>query len=259
MRSNGGKGLSNHPLVVVIGLVAACVAIFVFATGYENLPQLLRRWRERSNPQPASSTQVAQPTANTRLPTPHFQTLSLQHWSELTSPETNLGLAPGRNYLLGIPFDTGWKASTQCSHLPSQPESFQWETEIPNPVSVYLLLQAGWGLSRYDGERIGEVRLSFSDGSSVDTPLILGFNIRDWAWESGAAVNTVSSSTSQPAWQGNAPDGTPGGMDVLTIDVPSGQSQLTLTGVRVSDTSQSAIGEVNPCIHLVALTVEYLH
>jgi len=194
----------------------------------------------------------------TQQPTPEYINVSLKAYSELTEAETNLGLAPGLNYLLDIPFETGWKASTQCSHLQNQPETFELPTNINSPTEVYLLIQAGWGLVQYNGLQIGFVRLGFSDGSTTDTPLTLGENIRDWAWESSAAVRTVSSSSSRPAWTGYAPDGTPGGMDILTIDIPSNKQNLDLTSILISDISQVTAGNVNPCIHVVALTVLHL-
>lgn len=232
-------------------LAAGTLAAGAIAFGPQSVPFI-----PETLPLPPANTV---PTATTRPLVSDYQTLSLQRWSELKSPETNLGLAPGHNYLLDIPFDTGWKASTQCSHLLNQPASFQVDTSISNPVGVYLLLQAGWGLTKYNGKQIGNVHMGFSDGNTLDIPLTLGFNIRDWAWENPAAVHTASSSTLQPAWKGYAPDGTPGGMDILTIIVPNNQSQSTLTSVRISDLSQSTTGDVNPCIHLVALTVKYLH
>lgn len=210
-----------------------------------------------ATPQPGIPSEVKS-TGPSQI-TPDFQTISLQAWSELTSPETNLGLGPGLNHLRDIPFETGWKASTQCSYLPKQPTSFQLGMSISNPVDVYLLIQAGWGRKEYVGKQIGNVRIEFSGGSTIDTPLILGSNIRDWSRKDPAAVNTVSSDTSQPAWEGTTPDGTSGGMDILTITIPSNQLQSTLTGIQISDLSQSTIGNINPCIHLVALTAKYLH
>jgi len=193
----------------------------------------------------------------TQQPISEFINISLKSYSELTEPETNLRLKPGLNYLLDIPFEIGWKASTQCSHLQHQPEAYQLNTNIKNPTEVYLLLQAGWGLVQYNGLQIGFVRLGFSDGSTFDTPLTLGDNIRDWAWESSAAVRTVSSPSSRPAWTGTAPDGTPGGMDILTISIPSGKQKLSLTSIVISDISQVTAGNINPCIHLVALTAKH--
>lgn len=206
-----------------------------------------------------TATSVQPSSAVTSTLVPVFQTISLQPWSELASPETNLGLPPGQHRLLEIPFVTGWTSSTQCSYSRARPEVIQVDTHISNPVGVYLLIQAGWGLTQYDGQQIGNVRLEFSDGSSFDTPLILGFNIRDWAWENPMAVNTASSLTLQPAWKGKAPNGTPGGMDILTIDIPDSQARSMLTKIEISDLSQSMIGDINPCIHVVALTVKNLH
>lgn len=37
MSSNKDRGLSDHPVIVFIGALAALIAIFVFVTGYQNL------------------------------------------------------------------------------------------------------------------------------------------------------------------------------------------------------------------------------
>jgi polar amino acid transport system substrate-binding protein len=41
MQSDNSKNLNNNPLVVTISVVSALIAIFVFVTGCQNLPQLL--------------------------------------------------------------------------------------------------------------------------------------------------------------------------------------------------------------------------
>jgi hypothetical protein len=235
-------------LVLLIGTVSAG-AIGFGPQAVQALQVALRAFP--TIPRPVS-------TAGPGHPVEDFQMLSLQSQSELTSPETNIGLGPGLNYLLGIPFETGWTASTQCSHLPERPAVIDLSTDVPNPVSVHLLLQTGWGMIRYADEQVGNVRLVFSDGSFFDVPLILGYNIRDWARSNPQAVTAVSSPSLRPAWEGIAPDGELGGMDVLTIEIPSEKTQLELTGVQVSDTSYTTTGDIDPCIHLVAATVEYL-
>lgn len=209
-----------------------------------------------------------------------YETIPLKLLSELSSPETNLGLKPDNCYYLpksdlqtaslgdSIPFETGWKVSTQCyqfdegTQLDERPTRIHLDRDmdIQNPVSVYLLLQAGWGLKQYKDKQIGEVHLNFSDGRIFITPLILGSNIRDWASKRDNAVTTVFTSTVKLAWQGPAPDATPGRMDILQIDIPDDYSGLALTSIEVLDVSKSKIGNVDrdPCIHLLGVTVKYL-
>jgi hypothetical protein len=198
--------------------------------------------------------------------------ISLQSQSELKAPEANLGLGQGpvnlpKNSLsildplsgkpLIVPFDLGWKVSTQCEYLSSRPENVQIGVNISHPLNVYLLLQAGWGLKDYDGHRIGKVTLEFNNSNSIEIPLILGTNIRDWA-DRSTAVTNVSSSSSQLAWEGKDPNGTPGRMDILINDIPSNYWPLTLKRIQIWDESRNSIGRLDPCIHLLAVTVRHL-
>ena len=207
---------------------------------------------------PAEPPPEESPTSETPPLIPEFQTISLQPWSELKSPEINLGVSPGLNHFLEIPFETGWSTSTQCTVAPGRWQSFVVGTDISNPQKIYLLIQAGYGFTKYKDKQVGSVKLNFADGTTLDTPLVLGVNIRDWAWENPAAVNTASSDSLRAAIRGAAPDGTPGGMDILTIGIPGSQSSSTLTSIEIADVTTDTTGEMDPCIHLVALTVEYL-
>jgi hypothetical protein len=195
---------------------------------------------------------ITQPAPQVR----DYQRISLQ---QLGTPESsNLGLNAGTNTLLGIPFDTGWTVTTQAADRPSLPTVIQMSTATPQPISVYLLLQAGWGMREFNGKELGAVLLSFSEGKQVRVPLIMGFNIRDWSRSKPEAVNTATSPTLREAWKGTAPDGvTAGGMDMLTIEIPGEYRRSTLTSIQITDTSVTTAGSQNPCIHLLAVTVEH--
>ena len=158
---------------------------------------------------------------------------------------------------MNIPFDNGWTVTTPCSHLPDRPNPIVFVTQIPRPQEVYILLQAGWALEQYRGKQIGGIKLDFSGGRQSDTPFILGLNIRDWSRNKPNAVNNFSSPTLRSAWQGTLSDGTIGGMDVLTIPVSGENTISTLTRIELYDISQDTTGEINPCIHLLAITVKH--
>ena len=247
----------------ILAILFIIVTVFFAVMGFSVLQTnsvipLSPREDQEANNEPNSSSEMQPPTPTTRSLVVDFETISLQPWTELTSLETNLGLDPGLNTLLDIPFETGWTASTQCLHLPDQHEIFRFNTNLSNPISVHLLLQAGMGFTRYNGKQIGNVILSFSNGNKSATSLVLGTNIRDWAWENDLAVNTTTSPNVRPGWQGTTSDGTVGGMDILSIKIDPDLLESTLTGIEISDISQSTTNEINPCIHLVALTVEFL-
>lgn len=214
-----------------------------------------------------------EPAGNwTSFPAFDYRTLSLQPGSELSAPEANLGLAQGVVSLpaaslstfdalsgrpLLVPFDVGWKASTQCEYLADRPDHIRIEANVSHPLSVYMLLQAGWGIRAYDGQRIGKVSLEFDGDRSYDTPLILGDNIRDWA-DRSAAVAEVSSLNSRLAWEGTAPDGTLGRMDILINEIPATYWSTTLKSIHIWDETIGSTGAMDPCIHWLAATVKYL-
>jgi len=188
------------------------------------------------------------------VPIYHMISLEGLPQSKRSSEETNLGHSPVvSDTTSSIPFDTRWGVSTQCSHCPACSTRLSLLKEsISNPASVHLLLNAGWGLKRYEGQQVGKILLDFSDGSTHDAPVVLGFNIRDWQSDSREAVTTVTSSDLQLAWKGTAPDGKAGQVDVLTIEIPSRHSRSVLESIQVLDVSST----VDPCIQLLAVTVK---
>lgn len=211
----------------------------------------------------ATDTPTAEPTAtvpptNTPvLPTPSlvFEAIPLDDVSEFSYPQDNLGLSAGRQTLVGIPFDFGWTSSTQCSYIPGRPTQIDLHMDVPNPVYVYVLLQAGWGTQQYAGKEIGAIELRFSDGTAIRQPLVLGTNIRDWSVEdTNQAVNTATSPSLQEAWTGKSPDGRQGRMDLLTIPVSDVQGG-NLKQITITDETQQTTGQMDPCIHLLAVTI----
>lgn len=62
MTSGGGGGLGNRSLIVIIGLVASCITIFGFMTGWQTIGQAfsnLFSGSESADPQPPPSTREA--------------------------------------------------------------------------------------------------------------------------------------------------------------------------------------------------------
>jgi len=95
-----------------------------------------------------------------------------------------------------IPFDIGWKATTQSVYYSDNPTSFMIkELNISRLVEVYILIQGGWAFKIYEGYRIGRIDLSFSTGEVISTELVLGNNIRDWSINDPSAVRTTNSDT----------------------------------------------------------------
>ena len=116
---------------------------------------------------------------NTSVPfVVEYVSLDLQPYSELSNAETNLGLPPGNNTLNGIPFYNGWKVTTQCTSTSDRPTEVRIDTNIPNPLELYVLFQAGWGITPFNGMQIGSITLYFSDGNAQTKNLILGYNLK---------------------------------------------------------------------------------
>lgn len=233
------------------------VTVVVIAT--TAVPQQLPT-ATRVPPTPVPPTQLppTQPQPTITQPAPQirdYERISLQQVG--TPEESNLGLKAGTNNLLGIPFDTGWTVTTQCADRSSLPTVIQISTAIRQPINIYLLIQAGWGMQEFAGKELGAVSLGFSSGKQR-VPLIMGVNIRDWSRNKSEAVSTATSPTLREAWRGTAPDGTTiGGMDMLTVGISSEYRQATLTSMQIADTSTTTAGSQDPCIHLLAITVEH--
>jgi hypothetical protein len=205
---------------------------------------------------------------NIRKITPEYQKISLKEISDISLPEINLGLTPEVTHYFSqipeIPFETGWKVSTVCSNFQNGRPTIQLNIKTSNVKNVYLLMQAGWGVWEYFGSEFGNVRMNFSDGNTLDTKLTLGLNIRDWSRKS-EAVTAVSSSSVIPVWEGRAiitneefvSEEVTGGMDVLKIEIPDTYFYSTLQNIEISDISTTKIGNTNPCLHLLAVTIQH--
>jgi KaiC/GvpD/RAD55 family RecA-like ATPase len=185
----------------------------------------------------------------------------------LVSEAENLGLEAGLRPLLGVPFDIGWKVTTQCSDpkRKDHPEkiTFSFE-EISNPQNVYVLLQGVATRQDYYGKVIGHIRLRFSSGWGDPEPLILGNNIRDWAMDRNPDnVTAVSSPDLRLAWTGPRDLGPPenktvqGVIDMLTVAIPDHYRQEKLIDIEICDMTND-FGSMDPCMNILAITVEYL-
>lgn len=189
-----------------------------------------------------------------------FTLVSLQGVAQNQVPEKNgLGLEPGKQNLLDIPFETGWTMTTQNSDHPDYPASVSLDVNISHPKSIYMLIQAGWAYAEFKDKQIAILSLRFANGSVREVPLVLGENIRDWSRDDSSAVGTVTSPMVREAWQGTAPppDGRRGGIDLLTIDLSPEETGSTLVGITIDDTTETTAGSVNPAVHLLALTVQH--
>jgi hypothetical protein len=137
--------------------------------------------------------------------------------------------APLGSVTLGsIPFNvanTAWAGSGQQYQVP---------TNAPKPLNVYILLNSSNGTSSYQGQTVGRVHLTFSDGSSQDTNLVAGGNIREW-WTGGSLVSTLSNPTTSQVWEGQAQPamGVNGTAHIDMLNVKVATTSADLTGVSI--------------------------
>jgi len=146
-----------------------------------------------------------------------------------------------------VPFTLG---NAYWMHFGDAPASLS--LDYAQPQAVYLLINTSWTDAGFAGQTVGNVHLSFNDGSSQNTALVVGANIREWEYGVNWTANTLSSSTAASVWQDQAQlavGGAAATMDMLTIPV---SSAAHLTGVTVSDTNNSHMG-----ILVQGLTVQY--
>ncbi len=121
----------------------------------------------------------------------------------------------------GIPFNT----SNFALLRPGQ--SLTVPTSVQNATAAYLLLNSGNTGMWAAGQTEGRVRLSFSNGTFQDTPLVVGSNIREWM-PGGGTVGWLTSTATLQVWTGSGAV-----IDMLTI--PITPTTATLTGVTVSN------------------------
>lgn len=168
----------------------------------------------------------------------------------------NLQLTPGYHVLAGIPIDFKYEIFTQNEGSSDYPQTLILPTNIQNPLAAYVLIQADWGYARFDGKQIGKIVFNF-DNSQFEYPLIMGLNIRDWTrGVFPAAVTEITSQDIVYAWEGTAPDGRAGGMDLLKVAIPPEYQSDKLTSIEIMDTSLETTGEATAGIRILSTSIE---
>src|ERR1700682_893070 len=120
---------------------------------------------------------------------------------------------------------------------------------------AYLLVNSSNTYSYYAGSAVGQVVLTFSDGTSLSPDLIEGTNIREWRTAAGGTVSTVTAGAgSTQVWTGTAQPGMGGGAAVIDmLEIPVATAGKTLTTVTLNDTN--SFGALH--IQLAGLTVDW--
>jgi hypothetical protein len=120
---------------------------------------------------------------------------------------------------------------------------------------AYLLINSSNTYSYYAGSVVGQVVLTFSDGTTLSTDLIEGTNIREWRIGAGATVDMVPAGAgSTQVWTGTAQPGMGGGTAVIDmLSIPVATAGKTLTTVTLNDTN--SFGALH--LQLAGLTVDW--
>jgi LysM domain-containing protein len=185
-----------------------------------------------------AAAQTARPAP---APTTVYATVAL---SQATVARTTFYVTPPASLLTstGVPFTLG---NAYWLHSGEQPASLTMNYD--KPVAVYLLINTSWTDAAFAGKTVGTVHLTYSDGTSRDTALVVGANIREWEYGVSWTANTLSSSSTASVWQGQgqaAQGGAMGTIDMLTISAIPTSPAAHLTGVTVSDTYAAHMGIV---------------
>jgi hypothetical protein len=170
-----------------------------------------------------------------------------------TIPFTDWYIAPpsGQAMLGGHKFDL---TSGTLLQLPTATATSQGFTgSYPGTTAVYLLLNTFNTNFFYQGAVVGNVVLTFSDGTTQSTDLTVGGNIREWRIGAASTVNTLSDPAATQVWSGTAQPGMGGGaavIDMLTIKLTT--PGKTLTAVTLNYTNTFGALRIN----LAGLTVD---
>ncbi|MFO1482822.1 MAG: bifunctional serine/threonine-protein kinase/formylglycine-generating enzyme family protein [Verrucomicrobiaceae bacterium] len=171
----------------------------------------------------------------------------------------------GRRTFNGVPFEFANPPKyfiTQNLYQPQAPVSGALKVDVTGVSEVYLMMcGSGGGTPELEGKEIGNVTLSFSDGSSFVAPLKMETHLRRASWLSdhtnpvkppGDDVVQVSEAIVEPQFRGRPAKGY---MDMLTIKLPPEKSRLTLTGITFNDTSIQTMKSMGPGFDVYAVTV----
>ena len=211
----------------------------------------------------ATPTSTATPSQSpTVTPTPRrellYATVQLDGianatWDHFQSPPQ------GEVALNEVPFNLASRIfKSQAASAPSNtyPTEATVYPQIDRAQQVSLLLTAGNAFTRYNGKRVGEVRVTCEGIETPIASLELGRNLREWH-----AVGEVVTSApeAQSVWRGTLasfPD-LVGHIDMLTLTLPVACQQGTLEALTIRDLSTETVGSQDPALNLIGLTVAY--
>jgi hypothetical protein len=181
-----------------------------------------------------SLTANAAAATTTTAPTLGYATVDMGALASHPLAGTYLNPPTGATTFSSVPFNLANIALiTSGSDMPLT-------STVHKPLSVSVLMNSAYGYNYYKNQVVGRVHLTFSDGTSQDTDLVAGGQIREWWLNSGYLIDTLSSPAAKQVWSGQGQVGTGAGtavIDMLTVTVAP--TTADLTGISVSDNANS--------------------
>ena len=206
-----------------------------------------------------TATPTATPTA-IPTPKPFYFTIPITAVANNSTNEGYIEPPSGNITLGGIPFflpDGQNSVTTQVEALQSNPTVIRLPNlNIKSPSSVHLLITGGYTKVAFRDKKVGEIRLIFSDNQSHSIDLIPGINLREWKNYGDHNVTTISDPNVTQAWAGNNKfDSSMAIIDMLTINIPANQQNNVLAAIEIYDTSAQTVGDLDPALNLIGVTV----
>lgn len=154
--------------------------------------------------------------------------------SQATLPLSSLYVsAPtGITTLGGHSFDFSGGNLIQLANGQSASFSGSWT----NASNAYLLINSYNTYLYYDQTVVGNVVMTYSDGTTQSTNLMIGGNVREWRPGSGYTVDWISDPNAANVWTGTAQPTMGGGtaiIDMLTIPLAG----KTVANITINDTN----------------------
>ncbi|MBK7202240.1 hypothetical protein [Candidatus Amarolinea dominans] len=202
---------------------------------------------------PPSATPTAAPPATSEK----FLVVSLQGVVNAMITDGYIDPPLGDVVLSGVRFSLGQGGSvtTQAAPLTGNPQRISLSVDAPAPEAVYLLLTGGNLYSRFDGLTVGRVRLIFDDGKMHAVDLVAGHNLREWK-QSGDVIGRTRSPELAEVWRGaNRFDAGVAVIDMLRVSVPPELQSSRLVSVEVLDLSAETVGDLDPALNLLGVSV----
>ena len=219
--------------------------------------------RPTATPPPTATwTPSATPAATHTPPAPlapagQFLAVSLEGVANARATEGYVNPPLGDVVLGGVRFSLGRGGSvtTQAAPLPDNLTGIALPLDAPGPQAVYLLITGGDLFSRFAGQTVGRVRLVFGDGQVHTVDLVAGQNLREWKLSAGVIGRTTDPALTE-VWRGaNHFDASAAVMDMLRISVPEGLQGGRLTRIEVLDLSVETVGDLDPALNLLGVSV----